>query len=86
MSDQPTTLSGLLAEHEYVIESGGDGYHEPQSDWIGCTCGVAYWQHVQHAGCDCDFDLAQYAPQEHATHVLAMAVRARLARSRGVAR
>lgn len=88
--DQPTTLSALLAEHEYQVWSSGDGYREPHEDALGCSCGVLYWHHMQHAGCDCDetghIDLAQCAPQQHAEHVLAMAIRARLARSRGGAR
>lgn len=84
---EPTTLTALVAEHEYTTGSTGDGYHEPRQDWIACSCGVLYWEHIQHAECDCyetgHFDQVQNAPQEHAEHVIAMAIRARLARSRG---
>ena len=87
---QPTTLASLLNEHEYETGECGDGHHVPFETWIGCSCGVLYHHHVQHSGCDCAergvFDLAQFAPQEHAQHVLAMAVRARLARSQGSTR
>ncbi|UTN92987.1 hypothetical protein SEA_FINKLE_73 [Gordonia phage Finkle] len=83
MADQPTTLSALLAEHEYVVWSSGDGYHVPHEDALGCSCGVLYWQHIEHADCGCDWDDSLDAPQRHAEHIIAMAIRARLARSRG---
>lgn len=72
-------VDAILAAHQYVSESAGDGYTEPRQDWVGCSCGVLYWDHIQHAGCDCDqsghFDLLARAPQDHAEHVLAVALR-----------
>lgn len=85
--NEPRTLSALAAAHEFYAGHEGDGYNEPHEEWFGCSCGVVYWSHAQHADCQCHatgyYDEALAAPQHHVEHVLAMAIRARLARSRG---
>ncbi|NMO00848.1 hypothetical protein HH308_06425 [Gordonia sp. TBRC 11910] len=84
---QPTTVTELRRAHQYVTFSGGDGYSEPREESIGCSCGVTYALHIQHAGCTCyedgGYDQFDNAPQTHAEHVLAMGIWARLIRSHG---
>lgn len=80
MADFPT-FTAVAAEHQYVVRHWGDGYTEPREEFIGCSCNVEYWGHIQHADCTCYeggyFDEADEAPQKHAEHVHAEWVAAR---------
>ncbi|AXH45566.1 hypothetical protein KNU09_gp86 [Gordonia phage TillyBobJoe] len=81
---RPRTLRQLVDLHQFEQWHDGDGYSEPRNDGYGCSCGFVYDDHIQHRDCTCDFP--EEMEQRHAEHLLAVAVRARLARSRGGAR
>lgn len=84
----PTTISRLRAMHQFDHGSHGDGYNEPAETWEGCSCGVMYSQWQQHF-CPDDCPCREAEPVDvvtaHAEHILAMAIRARLAQSHGAA-
>lgn len=84
VASRPDTLRDLLAEHGFRSWRYGDGFTEPIEVGTGCTCGVVYWDHIQHAG-DCHEDCFGDGETEdmHTRHVIAVAVRARLATSKG---
>lgn len=77
------TLAELATAHEFTEYQDGDGFNEPVEEWVGCSCGAEHWSHIQHADCECHFPETASVAQQHAEHVLAMAIRARLARSKG---
>lgn len=75
MNHQPRTLTGVRELHQFRESHYGDGYHEPWQESLGCSCGAYYYRHMQHAGdCTDECEIPDIV-QEHAEHVLAMAVR-----------
>ncbi|MFY2788478.1 hypothetical protein [Rhodococcus sp. MALMAid1271] len=75
------SLREIRAEHIFQSGTAGDGVHEPQETWEGCSCGVLYdeWQqHVCPEDCPCRDAEPVDIPTAHAEHLLSVALRARL--------
>lgn len=76
------SLRKVREEHRFISADYGNGYTEPRERYEGCSCGISYFEWVQHR---CEGDCwkshqwdSEAAANAHSRHILAVLLRSRM--------